>query len=230
LAGAPVALVSYEPSAHRRARGLTWVKAIAVCRDHFYNTDCVRVVLPRVRVAPRRKEVRVMTTLQEFRQGVSRFVDGRRKRRQLERELAQLAAMGSLDAVLADAGLVRSQIGPLIEGCAGSRDLMDQMFARLGIDVAQLPVETLRDMTWTCTTCPDKRHCRKWLADGGETDFHSFCPNAAQMDQALSSSHRAPSAGGGPNGGAYYPSADDLRRMRAEARQREVRVLLDAAL
>src|SRR5262249_55994706 len=126
-----------------------------------------------------------MTTLQDLRQAISHFVDGRRKRRQLRLELAQLAAMGSLDAVRADVGLARSQIEPLIEGCAGSRELLDQMLARLGIDAARLPVEDLRDMTWTCTTCPDKRKCRAWLADIEATDFHSFCPNAAPLDHAL---------------------------------------------
>ena len=170
-----------------------------------------------------------MTTLQDFRQTVSRFVDGRRKRRRLQRELAQLAAMGSLDAVLADVGLNRSQIDPLVAGCAGSRDLLDRMLARLGIDANELPVETLRDMTWTCMTCPDKRHCREWLADADNTDCHAFCPNAAELDQALSSSHRAPPRGGNLSRDSFYPSADDLRRMSAEARLREVRALLHMA-
>jgi uncharacterized protein YjiS (DUF1127 family) len=105
-----------------------------------------------------------MTTLQDFRRTISHFVDRRRKRKQLQRELAQLEAIGFLDAVLADTGLARSQIEPLIAGCAGSKELLDQMLARLGIDAAQLPVESLRDMTWTCTTCPDKRQCREWLS------------------------------------------------------------------
>src|SRR5258708_39544525 len=70
-------------------------------------------------------------------------------------------------------------------GRSGSRELLDQMLARLGIDSARLPVEDLRDMTWTCTTCPDKRKCREWLADVAETDFHAFCPNAAPLDHAL---------------------------------------------
>jgi uncharacterized protein YjiS (DUF1127 family) len=165
-----------------------------------------------------------MTTLQDFRQTISRFVDGRRQRRRLRRELAQLAAMGSLDSVLADVGLNRSQIDPLVAGCAGSRDLLDQMLARLGIDPAELSVEDMRDMTWTCTTCPDKRHCRQWLADIENTDFHGFCPNAARLDRTLWSSHRAP-----PRGGSYYPSADDRNRMNAEARRREVRALLHMA-
>lgn len=171
-----------------------------------------------------------MATFQDFRLKVSRFVDERRQRRQLRRELAELAAVGSLDAVLADVGLARSQIEPLIAGCAGSRVLLDQMLGKLGIDSTQLPVEDLRDMTWACTTCPDKRHCRKWLADIEETDFHGFCPNAAQLDHALLACHRAPPAGSGRNSATFYPSADDRRRMRIEARQREVRALLDAPL
>ena len=127
-----------------------------------------------------------MTTLQDLRRTVSHFVDGWRERRQLRRELAQLEAVGSLDAVLAEAGLARSQIKPLIAGCAGSKELLDQMLARLGIDAAQLPVESLRDMTWTCTTCRDKRQCREWLAGIEETKFRTFCPNVAQLDYALS--------------------------------------------
>ena len=177
-----------------------------------------------------------MTTLQDLRRAISRFVESRRKRRQLRLELAQLAAMGSLDAVLADVGLARSQIEPLVEGCAGSRELLDRMLDRLGIDADRLPVENLRDMTWTCTTCPDKRKCRHWLAEAGETDFRSFCPNAEQLDHALAAAVPAgwrppapPAATGGADGGAYQPSADELRRMRAEASRRQTRLLLDGA-
>jgi hypothetical protein len=127
-----------------------------------------------------------MTMLQDLRQTFDRFVDGRRKRRQLRCELAQLEAMGSLDTVLADAGLVRAQIAPLIAGGAGSKELLDRMLARLGIDAAQLPVEGLRDMTWTCTTCPDKRRCREWLSGAEQGAYRSFCPNATELDHALS--------------------------------------------
>jgi hypothetical protein len=127
-----------------------------------------------------------MTMLQNLQQSIGRFVDSRRKRRQLQCELAQLQAMGSLDAVLADAGLVRSQVGPLMAGCAGSRELLDKMLTRLGIDADQLPVESLRDMTWACTTCPDKRRCREWLSGTEQTEFRTFCPNAAELDYALS--------------------------------------------
>ncbi|MDP2332389.1 MAG: DUF6455 family protein [Reyranella sp.] len=127
-----------------------------------------------------------MMTLQGFWRTISHRFDVGRKRRRLRRELEQLAAMGSLDAVLADVGLVRSQVEALIAGCDDSRDLLDQMLARLGIDAAQLPLDGLRDMTWTCTTCPNKRQCREWLFSIEETEGRAFCPNAAQLDHALS--------------------------------------------
>jgi hypothetical protein len=170
---------------------------------------------------------KVMTMLQDLQRTISHFVDGRRRRKQLQRELAHLEAIGSLDAVLTDAGLARSQIEPLIVGCAASSELLDKMLARLGIDAAQLPVESLRDISWTCTTCPNKRRCRKWLSGIAATDFRTFCPNAAQLDEALLK--QCPGRAY-VNDCAFQPSADDLRRVRTEASRREARRLLEAAL
>lgn len=83
-----------------------------------------------------------MTTLQDLHQTISRFIKGGRKRRQLKRELEQLAAMGDLDAVLADAGLLRWQVEPLIAGSADPNDRLDKMLDRLGVNVARLPIES----------------------------------------------------------------------------------------
>ena len=69
-----------------------------------------------------------------FGRSISRFVDERRKRRQLEFELNTLGAMGCLDGALADVGLVRSQIGPLIADSSRSRATLDRMLDRLGLD------------------------------------------------------------------------------------------------
>ena len=179
-----------------------------------------------------------MRTLQDLQQTISRFVKGGRKRRQLKRELAQLAATGELDAVLADVGLVRSQVEALIAGSADRNDRLDKMLDRLGIDVARLPIECQRDMAWTCMNCRSKRRCRQWLSDNKGPDFHSFCPNAAGLDDALSKQHpelasstrQGPPAGRGPRDSVFHPSADELRRMQADARRREVRVLLDSAM
>jgi hypothetical protein len=131
----------------------------------------------------------IMTALQHLQQTISRFMKGGRKRRQLKRELAQLAAMGELDALLTDVGLVRSQVQPLIAGSAAANERLDKMIDRLGIDVARLPIESLRDMAWTCMNCRAKRHCRQWLSDNKVPDFHSFCPNAAELDDALWKQH-----------------------------------------
>jgi|GEM_PF-2104909 len=130
-----------------------------------------------------------MTMFDDLRQTVSRFVDVRRKRGQLRHELAQLAAIGSLDGVLADVGLARSQVEPLIAGGADSRELLDRMLARLGIDAQLMPVEELRDMTWACLTCPDKRRCRDWLSGSEQTAYRAFCPNAVQLDCAFLKQH-----------------------------------------
>lgn len=166
-----------------------------------------------------------MMTLQDLQQTVAHYVRTGRKRRELRRELAQLAAMGSLDAVLADVGLVCSQIEPLLAGSADSGELLEQMLARLGIDASRLPVETQRGMLWTCMNCRDKSQCRHWLAEDDQTDFHSFCPNAGELDQALAQGdHAAPP----PRETPYHPSADDVRRMRGETLRREVRTMLDS--
>jgi uncharacterized protein YjiS (DUF1127 family) len=172
-----------------------------------------------------------MTTIQNLRQTVSRFVDGQRKRSRLRHELAQLAAMGCLDEVLADAGLVREQIESLIAGCADNEELLDQMLARLGIDAAELPAGDRRDMTWTCTTCPDKRRCREWLSGTEQAGFRVFCPNAARLDDAMSGQPplRDPLAAISPDDDDFRPGADELRRMRAEESWREARALLEMA-
>jgi len=80
--------------------------------------------------------------------------------------------------------------------------------------------------------CRGKRHCRQWLSDSKGPDFHSFCPNAAELDDALLKQHPelASSARQAPPTGTFCLSADELRRMQTEARRREVRVLLDSAL
>jgi hypothetical protein len=139
--------------------------------------------------------------------------------------------MGSLDAVLTDVGLVRSQIDPLLAGGVGSRRLLDDMLARLGLDADRLPVESLRDMTWTCTTCPDKRRCRRWLSGSEDSDFHTFCPNAEQIDSALAAAKPAgwrPPAPAAADGD-YRPTADELRRLHAESNRRETGAWLDRA-
>ena len=134
-----------------------------------------------------------MTTLQHLRQTIADLVAGHRERRQLRRELAQLAALGQLDPVLADLGLARSQVEPLLAGC-GDHELFDRMLERLGIDPATLPVEEVREMRWACTRCDDTRSCRHWLVDGDDGGFHRFCPNADALERAAAAGGAPPAA------------------------------------
>ena len=176
-----------------------------------------------------------MAALKDLGRTISRFVGERRKRRQLELELEQLRAMGSLDAALADAGLVRSQIGPVIAQSGRSRELLDRMLARLGLDADRFDTGNLRDMTWKCMTCQDKPQCRDWLAGTERTGFQDFCPNSAEFDRVVGAATPsvgpvgAPAAGAWSEG-AYCPTADERRRMRADALRRETRALLDGPL
>lgn len=126
-----------------------------------------------------------MAILGNLGRAISRFAGEWRKRRQLELELETLGAMGSLDSALADAGLVRSQIGPLITDSGRSRALLDRMLARIGLDASRFGTGNLRDMTWKCTTCADKRLCRGWLNSGATLGFDAFCPNSAELGRAL---------------------------------------------
>lgn len=130
-----------------------------------------------------------MTTIQDLQRGISHFVDSARRRRRLRRELEQLDAMGSLDAVLADVGLVRSQLEPLLAGDDSA--LLQRMQARLGIDATRLPIETRRDMEWACTQCADKRHCGQWMAEKDEAGVPEFCPNGERLNDALAAQHPA---------------------------------------
>lgn len=128
-----------------------------------------------------------MTTFQDLQRSISHFVDDTRRRRRLRRELEQLEAMGSLDAVLADVGLVRSQLEPLLTG--DNAELLDRMQARLGIDATRLPIETRREMEWACTQCSDKRHCGQWMAEKDEAGVPEFCPNGDHLIGALAAQH-----------------------------------------
>ena len=181
-----------------------------------------------------------MTTLKDLGRSISRFVDERRKRRQLEFELDTLGAMGCLDGALADAGLVRSQIGPLIADSGRSRATLDRMLDRLGLDADRFDTGNLRDMTWKCTTCADKPQCRTWLDSGATLGFEMFCPNSAELgraQRATAATGKAAdaaagtdvdwAAAGGSSDGAYWPTADERKQMRAARHRRQVRALLD---
>lgn len=180
-----------------------------------------------------------MAALRDLGRTISRFVGEKRKRRQLEREFEQLNAMGSLDAALSDVGLTRSQIGPLVAQSGRSREQLDRMLARLGLDADRFDAGNLRDMTWTCTTCADKPQCRDWLAGSETTGFHTFCPNSAELDRAILDAPPRRSVGASAvvataaapavpsNAGTYRLTADERKRLRADRWRRETRAMLN---
>jgi hypothetical protein len=126
-----------------------------------------------------------MMLLNDIGGAIGRWTRGMRARAQLRRELTALEENGELDAVLADAGLTRAQVGTLIDANPESAELLMAMLERLRIASTTIPLATMREMGWTCATCTDKRRCREWLAKGEETEFRAFCPNAALIDYEL---------------------------------------------
>jgi hypothetical protein len=130
---------------------------------------------------PKRKGHRM---LQHLGSALRSWTDQRRRREQLRREIAYLDANGSLDAVLADAGLARSQVRPLMAKSQVAQELLQRMLTKRGLAAAELPIESQREMAWTCMNCPDKRRCRAWLSSSEQTEFRTFCLNAAELDHA----------------------------------------------
>jgi hypothetical protein len=113
-----------------------------------------------------------------------------RERNVLRTELAELAAKGELDRALADAGLTRSQVGTLIDNHPHACQLLGQMIERLGVDPVRLEaVESMREVSWRCTTCTEKQRCADWLADGRGEGWYAFCPNAASFSAAKREAH-----------------------------------------
>jgi hypothetical protein len=126
-----------------------------------------------------------MTTICHIGAAIGRWAEGVRARNQLRRELAFIDSNGDLDVILADIGLTRAHVKPLVAGSPDARLLLLSMLERLGLARERVPVEAVREMGWACTTCVDKGRCREWLANGEETEYRAFCPNAALLDYEL---------------------------------------------
>lgn len=126
-----------------------------------------------------------MSMIQGMGAAIGRWAEGRRARSRLRRDLRVMEENGELDAVLAEAGLTRAQIGPLIAGHPDAGKLLTAMLDRVGIADGAMPVDTMREMGWACTICTDKRRCREWLVAGDDSEYRAFCPNAALLDYAL---------------------------------------------
>ena len=106
------------------------------------------------------------------------------ERDRLHRELETLSLIGELDAVLADAGLTRSDLPLLLEHDPEEMAGLEQMAQRLGIAPEQLTAAVGRhDLQWRCLTCDDKKLCKRWLADHESAEAApDFCPNAVDLN------------------------------------------------
>jgi uncharacterized protein YjiS (DUF1127 family) len=108
-----------------------------------------------------------------------------RERRRLAAEFDEMQAAGELDPLLADAGLSRAQVPTLLKSASGTRRLLERMAARLGVDLAAMPAPLRRDVEWTCASCGEQRHCRRWLKRGETAGYAAFCPNTPAFRRQL---------------------------------------------
>jgi hypothetical protein len=106
-----------------------------------------------------------------------------RQRRALRRELADCAMNGELDTILADVGLTRGDIEPLIKGHPEAARLFRAMLGRLGLEKEYSRDSNIhREMERTCSLCDEHGRCRGWLHTGRKDGYHDFCPNADLLD------------------------------------------------
>lgn len=116
--------------------------------------------------------------------GCARTVVGNvRKRRAMRQAFDECGRAGVLDATLADLGVTKGDIGPLIKGYPGSEDLLAAMCRRMGIDAMRLQdPTTARVMQRSCALCANHGRCARWLKVDPFDDYHDFCPNAELID------------------------------------------------
>ncbi|MGE0258950.1 MAG: DUF6455 family protein [Alphaproteobacteria bacterium] len=107
-----------------------------------------------------------------------RFRGWRRKRRFIG-EMRKAAALGRLDAVLADLGLSRAELDELITAPADAGREFEIMARMEGLDPDRLRPEVLRDAMRKCTRCEGRDACKHWLRTGvWRHDGDPRCPNA----------------------------------------------------
>lgn len=106
-----------------------------------------------------------------------------RQRYALRRELANCAMNSDFDIILAEAGLGRGEIEPLIKGHPDASRLLRAMSERLSVEQERNkdPV-ILREMQRTCALCTEHGRCRRWLSTERKDGYHDFCPNAELLD------------------------------------------------
>jgi hypothetical protein len=160
--------------------------------------------------------------------------------------------IAGLEDVLRDgADATRTAVmAPLLERLK----LLERMVRRLGVRLeGPIVGPVLREAEATCAVCLEAAHCRRWLDGTTEPNaYQRFCPNASLFRALTPPADRAaPRPPGGvaapaptlaariaatlarwrrdPGSTVGQPSADELRRLRADAARRDTRALLELA-
>lgn len=103
-----------------------------------------------------------------------------RKRRRWIGEMADAAAFGQLDGILADVGLNHAELGFLMDGPADAGREFGIFAQMQGVDVKRLPPDVVREAVHACAHCASRVPCKRWLRTGTwKYDGDSRCPNAA---------------------------------------------------
>jgi uncharacterized protein YjiS (DUF1127 family) len=110
--------------------------------------------------------------------------DDMRQRHALRRELAVCAMQGGLDETLADIGVSRAQIVPLVKGAPNAARLLTRMAAWVGVDLEGIRDPALRrELQRVCSLCAAQGRCKHWLDDPDSRGYREFCPNAGTLDE-----------------------------------------------
>jgi hypothetical protein len=86
-------------------------------------------------------------------------------------------------------GVTPNQLQDLARKGPDSAKLIRRMLIALHVDpktIADIDPLVMREMSWLCLTCTNKKRCQHELAKGTASEhFRQFCPNAVSIDELL---------------------------------------------
>ncbi len=95
-------------------------------------------------------------------------------------DMANVAALGSLDDTLNDVGMTRAELDALIEASADAGTQFEALAGMARVDLHKLDPAVLREATWVCRRCETRTACKRWLRTGvWRSGADMRCPNAA---------------------------------------------------
>ena len=104
---------------------------------------------------------------------------GWRRKRRWAREMANAAALGRLDEILADVGMTRTEWEELMTEPEPAGLQFESMTDMLGVRREKLPPAVVHDAMRVCGRCECQSACKRWLSTGRWAyDGDPRCPNA----------------------------------------------------